>query len=254
MRADEFLAWPGDGSGRTFQLVDGEVRPVSPASSVHAIIQAELVILIALARRASGASFRIMAQGAIIPRLNASTNVRVPDILAGRQDAGRGQQTVPDPFLVIEVLSPGNQDDTRDNVQAYATLPSVQEMAVVHIVRILAEIHRRDPAGDWLPEPERVGPGERLRLTSVALDCAIEDAYRGTWLAPPGPPPPPPPGFSGQSWRGYRPRMSRRASAQAPPQNPAKSAVTAIGRCAGDSSASRSATRPPARTGVVRSP
>lgn len=36
MTADDFLAWPGDGTGRTFQLVDGEVRPVSPASTAIA--------------------------------------------------------------------------------------------------------------------------------------------------------------------------------------------------------------------------
>ncbi len=34
MTADDFLAWPGDGTGRAFQLVDGEVRPVSPAARI----------------------------------------------------------------------------------------------------------------------------------------------------------------------------------------------------------------------------
>ena len=184
MTADEFLAWPGDGSGRTFQLVDGEIRQVSPASSIHSAIQGELTILIGMARRISGANFRILPEGAIIPGLNASTNVRVPDIVVARADLARQQQTIPDPILLIEVLSPGNQDDTRDNVRAYSTLPSVQEIAVVHSVRILAEIHRRDAAGVWLPEPEYVWAGARLRLPSVGLDCAIEDAYQGTWLAP----------------------------------------------------------------------
>lgn len=182
MTADEFLAWPGDGSGRTYQLVDGEVRPVSPASSVHSIIQGELTGLIWMARREAGSSFRIMTEGAVIPGLNASMNVRVPDIVVGRQVGERQQQTVPDPFLVIEVLSPGNQDDTRDNVRAYSTLASVQEMVVVHSTRILAEVHRRDASGAWPAEPDYVGPGGRLNLASVSLDCAIEDAYRGTWL------------------------------------------------------------------------
>ncbi len=34
----------------------------------------------------------------------------------------------------------------------------------------------------WLPDPEYAGEGERLRLPSVALDCPVEDAYRGTWM------------------------------------------------------------------------
>lgn len=85
-------------------------------------------------------------------------------------------------MLLIEILSPGNQDDTRDNVWAYATLPSVREIAVLHVTRVLAEVHRRDAAGAWRPDPEYSGPGERLRLASVDLDCAVEDAYRSTWL------------------------------------------------------------------------
>jgi hypothetical protein len=39
MTAEEFLAWPGDGSGRRFQLVAGEIRPMSPASRIHGVIQ-----------------------------------------------------------------------------------------------------------------------------------------------------------------------------------------------------------------------
>jgi len=85
--------------------------------------------------------------------------------------------------LLVEVLSPGNQDDTRDNVRAYATLPSVQEIAVLHSTRMLAEVHGRDAAGNWLPNPEYVGQGERLMLASAGLDCPIEDAYRGTWMS-----------------------------------------------------------------------
>ena len=119
----------------------------------------------------------------IIPGLNALTNVRVPDLAVTATPDERGQQTVPEPVLLIEVLSPGNQDDTRDNVRAYSTLASVQEIAVLHSTRVLAEVHRRDPGGAWLPNPALACPGERLRLPSVGLDCAVEDAYRGTWLA-----------------------------------------------------------------------
>ena len=182
MTADDFLAWPGDGTGRTFQLVDGEVRSVSPASDAHALIQANLTYLLIGALRAAGLPLFVRTEGAIVPGLNASTNVRVPDLVVSGALNERGQQTVPDPVLIVEVLSPGNQDDTRDNVRAYATLPSVREIAVLHSTRILAEVHRRGPNEARQPVPESVGPGGRLRLSSAALDCAIEDAYADTWL------------------------------------------------------------------------
>ena len=189
MTADEFLGWPGDGSGRTFQLVDGEVCPVSPASPTHALIQANLAYLLIGAVRAARLPLLVRTEAAIIPSLNASINVRVPDVVVTAAPDERGQQTVPDPVLIVEVLSPGNQDDTRDNVRAYATLPSVREIAVLHSTRILAEVHRRGPDGVWAADPEWVGPGERLFLAGVGLDRAIEDAYTGTWLARRTPPP-----------------------------------------------------------------
>ena len=182
MTADDFLAWPGDGTGRKHQLIDGELRLMSPASHTHGVIQSRLALLLWRAIEASNLTLQVVTEGAIIPGLNASTNVRVPDLVVTATPDERGQQAVPDPVLPAEVLSPGNQDDTRDNVWAYATLPSVQEIVVLHSTRVLAEVHRRDPAGAWLPDPEYCGPGECLRLASVDLGCAVEDAYRGTWL------------------------------------------------------------------------
>jgi Uma2 family endonuclease len=184
MTADDFLDWPGDGTGRTFQLVDGEVRPVSPASATHGLIQANLAFLLKTAIRAGGSGSRVLTEAAIVPALNAATNVRVPDLAVTALRIEQGQQTLPEPLLVIEVLSPGNQDDTRDNIRAYATLPSVQEMVVLYSTRLCAEVHRRDASGTWLPNPEMVAADERLRLASVSLDVPLAEAYEGTWLAP----------------------------------------------------------------------
>jgi len=184
MTADDFLAWPGDGTGRTFQLVDGEVRPVSPASTAHGAIQANLAFLLKAALRAAGSSLHVVTEAAIIPALNAGINVRVPDLAVTAAPIERMQQELSEPLLIIEILSPGNQDDTRDNVRAYATLPSVQEMVVLYSTRLLAEVHRRDANGAWLPNPEVVAADGCLRLPSVGLDVPLAEAYEGTWLQP----------------------------------------------------------------------
>ncbi|HKM65138.1 MAG TPA: Uma2 family endonuclease [Acidisphaera sp.] len=182
MSAEEFLAWPGDGTGRRFQLVDGEVRAMSPASRTHGVIQATLARLIGNAIDAAELPLQVVTEGAIIPGMSASDNVRVPDIVVAPDDDMGGDQVVTDPVLMVEVLSPGNMDDTRDNVRAYATLPSVREIVVVHSARLLAEVHRRDASGVWLADPELVGSGDRLRLASVGLDCRLDDVYAKTWL------------------------------------------------------------------------
>jgi Uma2 family endonuclease len=42
MTVDEFLDWPGDGSAQKFELIDGELRAIAPASVSHGIIQANV--------------------------------------------------------------------------------------------------------------------------------------------------------------------------------------------------------------------
>ena len=39
MTVADFLDWSGDGSGRKYQLVDGELRAMSPGSATHGTIQ-----------------------------------------------------------------------------------------------------------------------------------------------------------------------------------------------------------------------
>ncbi len=94
----------------------------------------------------------------------------------------RGDQAVVDPILVVEILSPGNGATTWENVRAYATLPSVREIAVIHTARMEAELHVRDGEGVWQAEPGVVVTGGRLCLASVGLDCVLDDVYANTWM------------------------------------------------------------------------
>ena len=39
---------------------------------------------------------------------------------------------LPDPILIAEILSPGNQRETRLNVRTHTLIPSVQEVLILH--------------------------------------------------------------------------------------------------------------------------
>lgn len=121
MTVDEFIDWPGDGSGRTFQLVDGELRAISPGSATHATITANLARLIGNALVASGTGCRIATEPGVITRIRSHINLRVPDLGVTRTADAPGQQALTDPVALIEVLSPGNAANTWDNVWAYTT-------------------------------------------------------------------------------------------------------------------------------------
>jgi hypothetical protein len=69
------------------------------------------------------------------------------------------------------------------NVWSYTTIPSVREILIVHSTRVTAELLCRQDDGHWPAEPEQIGPGDALRLESIAFSCPLVDAYAQTHLA-----------------------------------------------------------------------
>jgi Uma2 family endonuclease len=183
MTVAEFLDWPGDGSGRTFQLVDGELRAMSPGSATHGTIQSNLCCLIRNALVASGSGCRIVTEPGVITHIRSHLNMRVPDLGITATADAPGQQALPVPIALIEILSPSNASDTWDNVWAYTTIPSVREIAVVHSTRVLAELLRRGADGHWPAEPEEIGADVTLRLESIGIAYPLREAYAQTHLA-----------------------------------------------------------------------
>jgi Uma2 family endonuclease len=115
--------------------------------------------------------------------VRASLNLRLPAIGITAAPDERGQYILPDPILLVEILSPGNASDTWDNVWPYTTIPSVREIVVVHSTRVLAELLRRDPDGNWPAEPQEIGPEGILQLESIAFACPLPEVYAQTHLA-----------------------------------------------------------------------
>jgi Uma2 family endonuclease len=183
MTVADFLAWPGDGSGRKFQLVDGELRAMSPGSATHGTIQMTLGRLIGNKLVEGSSRCRVVSEPPVATRIRANVNLRVPDLGVTCTPDAPGQQTLPDPMVLIEILSPGNASDTWDNVWSYTTIPSVREIVVVHSTRRFAELLRRDPDNNWPAEPEEIDADGALRLDSIAFACPLPAVYAQTHLA-----------------------------------------------------------------------
>lgn len=181
MTVAEFLAWPGDGTGRKCQLIDGEVRVMSPASAAHAIIQNNIGYELRRHFLEQKIRCRVGTEVGVITREGPNT-VRVPDVGVTRAPVPAGQRDWPEPLLLIEVLSPSNASDTWDNVWAYRTIPSVREVAVIHSTRVLAEVLRRGPDGQWPDGLEKIGDGETLSFECIGFACPLVDIYAETSL------------------------------------------------------------------------
>lgn len=178
MTVAEFLQWdPGDRSGALWQLRDGEPEMMAPASDRHGRIQGELTGLIATHLRNNRRECSVVSAPGVIPRIRSSENYRIPDI-GITCSPSTGQVPIPEPVVLIEILSASNERETRANIWTYTTIPSVQEIVVLHATSIAAEILRRRTDNTWPDQPELLGPDDELRLPSIGFATPLREAYR----------------------------------------------------------------------------
>ena len=183
MTVAEFLDWDsGDRSGALWQLRDGEPEMMAPASETHGAIQARLSQLIGVHLDARGGQCRVIATPGVIPRVRSAENCLVPD-LAVTCAPPSGGRTLPEPVVLIEILSPSNEMETRANVWAYTTIPSVAEIVILRSTAVQAEVLRREPDGNWPAEPELVDADGMLRFDSIGFVTPLRAAYQTSGLA-----------------------------------------------------------------------
>ncbi|HVC62267.1 MAG TPA: Uma2 family endonuclease [Acetobacteraceae bacterium] len=182
MTVDEFLDWASGAPGK-WQLVDGEPRAMAPASATHGIIQAYFAYVLNRHLINGGSSCAVVTEPAVVPQIRAHSNMRVPDLAVTCAIVQAGQVAVQEPVLLVEILSPSNEADTRQNVWAYASIPSVREILILHSTRIAAELLRRRPDASWPEEPHPVGPADQLTLESIGLTVLLAELYARTHLA-----------------------------------------------------------------------
>jgi Uma2 family endonuclease len=180
MSVAEFFAW-NPPSEQLWQLVDGEPQAMAPANRTHGAIQIELGGLIRNHLADRGSPCTVIGAPGVIPRVQAETNVRIPDLAVTCSDYDAEESALTNPVLLIEILSPSNQAETWANVWAYTTIPSVQEILVLKTASIGAELLRREPDGSWPSQPLSIDIGN-LTLTSIDFCFSLAAAYRTTRL------------------------------------------------------------------------
>jgi Uma2 family endonuclease len=190
MTVPEFLTWnSGDPTVHAWQLIDGEPAAMAPASRNHGAIQAALAAQLWNHLNVPGNRCQVVTDPGIVPRGHSDRNYRVPDIGVTCAPPSDGQM-LPDPLILIEILSPSNETETWANVWTYLTIPTVIEVLVVNSTSVEAEFLRRNEDGTWPEVPARIGPGDALCLASIGFSVPLTALYRTTTLAMPGGNPP----------------------------------------------------------------
>ena len=184
MSLEQFLAW-NPGGEQLWQLVNGVPHQMAPPSTIHGALQSELARLIGNHLRAQGKGCRVLTTPGVILGVLSSTNMRVPDLAVTCSPLEARQSSVTDPILVIGILSPSNQAETRANVLAYSTIPSVQDILLVQSEFVGSELMRRGTDGTWPKNPTTIETGDIL-LNSIGMTLPLLDIYEGTplWRPP----------------------------------------------------------------------
>src|SRR5712691_2128170 len=174
MSLDEFLAWEREQPDR--HEFDGFIVTAMTGASV-AHVQITMNLAFALRQVLRGTGCRPLSSDA---KVIAGGSVRYPDVAVTCQPMADRDDIVPEPVLIIEVLSPNTErvDRGRKKLDYFATA-SVRQYAIVEQDERLVDLYTRTEAG-WINEV--VAGDAVLNLSSVGAELRLDTIYEDTEL------------------------------------------------------------------------
>lgn len=173
MTLAEFLAWESEQPdrhefyrGETFAMVGGTARHNRVTLNLASRIGDHL----------DGTPCQVFAEGM---KALLAEGVLYPDVMVTCSGAEAGdEQTVPDPKLVIEVLSPSTKGyDKRDKFALYRTLGSLREYVLIDPAKREVEVFTLGDAGVWMFTDQT--KADALRLASIDCVLPMAEVFKG---------------------------------------------------------------------------
>jgi Uma2 family endonuclease len=175
MTVAEFLTWD-DGTDTRYELVRGKLVAMAPPSAKHSVIASKI-----------GGSLEASLERPCYVGMNAGVvwperddTFYEADLVVSCTPLKADMTTIPQPTVVIEVLSPTTAaHDRGGKLYDYRRIPSVQEIALVASEQRHVEIWRRrgakweveDLIGDAALELETVGVA--IPLAAIYADSGV---------------------------------------------------------------------------------
>src|SRR3974377_2171953 len=174
MTVDEFLPWAEAQERGRYELHDGEGIALSPERAAHWTAKGSVFIALREAIGSAGMKCHAVPDGATV-RISQRTAFE-PDALVYCGDkVARDSLEVPNPVIVVEVLSPGTQvTDLRDKLRVYFTVASVHHYLIVDPEKQLI-IHHARGEGDAL-QTRLLTAGE-LHLSPPGISVSVASFF-----------------------------------------------------------------------------
>jgi Uma2 family endonuclease len=169
MTLDEFLRWD-DGTETRCELVDGFPLAMALPARAHRILAARLAAAIEARLRSRRPCTAEIEAG--IARPDRDDSFYIADLAVSCRPCRRGEQLVPDPILIVEILSGTERHDRPTKVPAYRDIATVEEILLIDSESRLAELRREGP--HWITEP--------VRGRDAVLAVPMAELYHGMGL------------------------------------------------------------------------
>lgn len=155
MTIEDFLVFD-DGTDTRYELRDGRPVAMAPAATWHGVIAQNVGTLINAALKGRRPCRAVQAGGVVT---NAEDgDYLVPDVVMTCEPLANAPY-VNEPRLIVEVISPSTGRDDKDvKVPAYAALPTVEEIWLVHSLRRWVLVWRK-VEGTWVAALPYVNDG-----------------------------------------------------------------------------------------------
>jgi len=169
---DDYLEWEKRQPQR-HEYLHGEVFAMTGTSDRHNDISGNFYTL--LRQHLRGTPCRVYMADVKV-RVEAADCCFYPDIQVTCAEDDRADRYVKrSPVVVVEVLSESTAAfDMGNKFASYQKLDSLREYVLVDQENIRVHIYRRQDERWWV---DNIGPGGRLHLESLDLDCPIETIY-----------------------------------------------------------------------------
>ena len=169
---------------------DGEILLMVCGSADHSLVVANVIA--GLHAQLRGKPCRVYDSNlrVRIPRTVLYTYPDATVICGPRQidTEDRSGETVTNPSIIVEVLSPSTEGyDRGEKFSRYRTLDSLQEYVLVSTDTPRIEVFTRQPEGTWLLTPF-VGLEANARIRSLQIELPLAEAYAGVEFPPTEPP------------------------------------------------------------------
>jgi Uma2 family endonuclease len=175
MNVDEYLAWAKSHPGR-YELYDGLVYDMSPEGAGHAQIKFAVQSALAAGIKARGLPCHMLPDGMTV-RVEARTAFEPDALVYCGQKVAPTALEIPNPVIVVEVLSPSTQHiDASKKLAGYFRLPSVVHYLIVDPTEPLILHHTRGSDGMIVTHIVRDGA---IALEPPGLELKLADVYGG---------------------------------------------------------------------------